>query len=161
VRELVDARQDAEIAAWKAQVADFQYILVIDRQQLEEYCSEPDYYQMILTPDELDEQVENWISLFSASSYRVALSPEPIDIPFTLQGQSVDLRGDRRNRSEPRPGRLSGLRLADERIAEEFRREAWSLMQMTEVAFKDKDFIAPWIGALARGYRLDYRRHGR
>src|SRR5205807_757829 len=125
-------------------------ILLVDRQQFEEYCAEPDYYQMILTPEELDEQIENWINLFGVESYRVALSPEAVDIPFTLHGRSVDVRGDRRNRSEPRPGRLSGLRLRDERIAEEFRREAWSLMQMTEPSFKDKDFIASWARALTR-----------
>lgn len=158
VADLVAARQDAESSAWRRQLDSYKLRLIIDRQQLEEYCAEPEYYQMILTPDELDEQVTAWTGWFSSSALEIALSPEPIDIPFMLLGDTVTIRGDRRNRSEPRPGRLSGMKLRDRNIAEEFRRESWSLIQLTENHFQDKAFIAPWAESLARRYRTNYRR---
>ncbi|HEX8769159.1 MAG TPA: hypothetical protein VF711_00165 [Acidimicrobiales bacterium] len=158
VENQINARQDYERTAWSRQLQSLQLRLIIDRQQLEEYCAAPEYYQMYLTPDELDEQIAAWTEWFDSPNLTVALSPEPIDIPFTLQGNEVTLRGDRRNRSEPRPGRLSGMRFTDRRLAEEFRRESWSLMQLTEPDFKNKAFIEPWIKSLCRAYRTNYRR---
>jgi hypothetical protein len=158
VEDLVAARQDAESSAWRRQLENHKLRLIVDRQQLEEYFADPEYYQMILTPDELDEQVAAWTGWFSSPALEIALSPEPIDIPFMLQGDTVTIRGDRRNRSEPRPGRLSGMRLKDKKIAEEFRRESWSLLQLTESHFQDKAFVRPWAESLTRRYRTKYRR---
>ncbi|MFL6108007.1 MAG: hypothetical protein ACJ72L_13675 [Marmoricola sp.] len=158
VESQVLGRQERERAGWMKQLERFQLRLIVDRQQIEEYCSEPEYYQMVLTPDELDEQIASLTEWFASPNFSMAMSPEAVDLPFHLQGDTVVLRGDRRNRSEPRPGRLSGMRLTDKKVADEFRHESWSLMQLTEAPFKSKEFIQPWLASLARSYRRDYRR---
>lgn len=153
VLSLVRQRQDAQRAGWIRHVGRFRRYELLDRQQLEEYFLAPEYYQMRLTPDEIDEQVENWISLFDYDNYVVALVPDAIDIAFSLRGSRVHLRGDRRNKSEPRPGRVNGLVLRDERLAAEFLRESWTLLEGTEQEFRDKAFIKGWVRNAADVYR--------
>jgi hypothetical protein len=89
----------------------------------------------------------------------VAMCPEAVDIPFQLVGDVVEIRGDRRNKSEPRPGRVNGVTVTDERLVEELRREASSLLQLTEPQFKDKVFIGTWVEWLASNYRKHRRRN--
>jgi hypothetical protein len=153
VLSLVRQRQDAQRAGWIRHIRRFRRYELLDRQQLEEYFLAPEYYQMRLTPDEVDEQVENWIGLFDYDNYVVALVPDAIDIAFSLRGSRVHLRGDRRNKSEPRPGRVNGLVLRDERLAADFLRESWTLLESTEQEFRDKAFIKGWVRNAADVYR--------
>lgn len=158
--QLIGARKAAERQEWELHIAKHEEVLVIDRQQVEEYFVGPEYYQMLLTPDELDEQVDYFIFMLQHENFSVAFCPEAIDIPYHLTSDMVEIRGDRRNRSEPRPGRVNGLTLTDPSLIEDLRREAASLVQMTEPQFKDKQFVSWWITWLAGNYRRTYRRGG-
>ena len=155
---LIAARQAAERGVWEKHVSDQDALLILDRQQIEEYFEWPEYYQMRLTPDELDEQVGNFSSMLQYERFSVAFCPEAVDIPFSITGDVVEIRGDRRNKSEPRPGRVNGMSISDATVVDELRREAGSLLQATEPQFRDKTFILWWMEWLAGNYRRTWER---
>jgi hypothetical protein len=149
---LVREKGDREIVIWKEHVRRFKRIDIIDRSSLDEYLASPEYYQMPLTPDELYEQFAQIITLLEYDNYSLCLTPEAIDLSYELRGQNVRIRTDRRNKGEPRIGRISGVTIVDAGMAEIFAREFWSLFRATEPDFKSKDHVKEWLQGRVYAY---------
>lgn len=143
---LVRRKHDWEREVWEAHISEFRRVDILDRGVLEEYFQAPEYYQMLITREELRKQVENWLSLLmSHENYILCLSGEAVDLPFEIRGSEVRIRADRRNKGEPRSGKIDGIVLNDPRLAGIFEREFWSMYRSTEKRFKNKTSIAGWM----------------
>lgn len=150
--EAVEDRLETERQQWMTHIAKHRRIDVIDRGQVEEYLAAPEYYQMPLRSTELREQVQNLRALLRESNYELCLAPEAVDLPFEVRGTEVRLRTDRRNKGEPRHGRIRHVILRDPRMVESFEREFWTLYRNTEPEFKDKEHVLAWILERSRRY---------
>jgi hypothetical protein len=149
------SRSKIEFEHWKRHVSGHQRIDVIDRGQLEEYLAAPEYYRMPLTPAELREQIRNLERLLEHENYVLCLTPESIDIPFEIQGEEVRVRADRRNKGQPRQGRIANLAFREDAILGEFEREFWAIFGQAEPEFVDKKHIADWLRDHARRYERE------
>jgi TIR domain len=155
-------RHRVEHDAWGRHIADHRRIDVIDRGQLEEYFAAPEYYRMPLTPAELDEQVRNLEALLAHDNYVLCLTPEAVDIPFEIREDEVRVRADRRNKGQPRQGRIANLAFRDPAIRSEFEREFWATFSQVEDRFLDKDKIVKWLRERTRQFkRAEGRRRAR
>lgn len=142
---LIEERGALETELWRGHIANHQRIDIIDRGSLEEYFLAPEYYQMPLTRIEVKEQVEKLIQMLHFPNYTLCLTPEAVDLTYELRGPGLRIRTDRRNKGQPRMGRVSGVILNDRHIAEVFEREFWGMFRHTESEFKDKGFIEEWL----------------
>jgi hypothetical protein len=142
---LIRERYLWERQQFEEHIQNHRRIDVIDRGVLQEYFRAPEYYQMLLTVDELRSQIENVISLLEFDNYTMCLCPESIDLSFDLRGRQLRIRTDRRNKGQPRQGRVSSLNFTNPALAEVFEREFWTLFRMTEPEFKDKAYIRQWL----------------
>jgi hypothetical protein len=143
--KLIRERADWEKNSWLEHIRNHQRFDIIDRHSLEEYFAAPEYYQMPINRDELSEQLKNMSELLNHDNYKLCLTPEAIDIPFEIQGKEVKIRTDRRNKGQPRVGRITGIVLNDQRTQEMFEREFWTLFRLTEPEFKEKNYIEKWL----------------
>jgi nucleotide-binding universal stress UspA family protein len=150
--EHLTARHHVERDTWLRHIADYRRVDVIDRAQLEEYLSAPEYYRMPLTPRELREQIKNLEELLAHDNYVLCLTPEAIDIPFEIRGDEVRIRTDRRNKGQPRQGRIANIVLRDPSIRDAFEREFWSAFSQTEYEFIDHASILKWLRERATRY---------
>lgn len=153
VQHLVRERYEAERETWVRHIESFKRIDVIDRRELMAYFRSPDYHRMHLSKSELIEQVENLLELLRFENYSLCLTPEPIDLSFEIRGSEVRIRADRRNKGEPRAGRITSLALDNASLAEVMEEEFWSLRRLTEDRFKDKDSVVAWIESKRDGWR--------
>jgi len=142
---LVEDKWRWERRQWEAHVRANKRIDLLDRGQLEEYFAAPEYYQMPLTTDELKEQLQNVLQLLQNENYTMCLTSEAIDISYETRGTEVRIRTDRRNKGQPRTGRISGLVFNEPAMAEMFEREFWNMFRFTPPEFKNKDYIADWL----------------
>jgi hypothetical protein len=138
---------------WEKHTRKYERYDIIDRRLVEEYFAAPEYYQVPLTVDEIQEQLANIIELLKFDNYKLCLTPEAVDISYEIRGSEVRIRSDRRNKGQPRLGRISGLILSEPRMADIFEREFWSMYRQTEPEFKDKKEIAAWLSVLANKYK--------
>ncbi|MGE0635789.1 MAG: toll/interleukin-1 receptor domain-containing protein [Bacteroidia bacterium] len=130
---------------WIQSIKKFKRYDIVDRNQLEEYLFAPDYYQMLLTADELKEQINNLIEMLSYDNYTLCLTPEAVDVAYEIQKPIVKIRTDRRNKAKPRVGRISRIEFSDPILCETFEREFWNKFRLTESSFKDKSYIKKWL----------------
>lgn len=141
----LEDRLRLEVQIWEQQVAVGRRVDILDRGQLEEYFAAPDYYQMPLTRKEVREQVDNMKRLLEHERYSVCLTPEAVDIPFEIRGASLTIRTDRRNKGQPRQGRIQSLEFNDDKLSDVFEREFWTLYRATEPEFRNRQSIAKWL----------------
>lgn len=142
-----------ERRVFEEHIATYRRIDLVDRSVLQEYLAAPEYYQMLLTVEELREQIDNALRLMEYDNYSLVLCPESIDLSFEVRGDEVRLRSDRRNKGQPRQGRVSSLLFRSAHLAEVFEREFWTLYRSTEPYFKDKGNVGRWLHAAAGRYR--------
>jgi len=152
--QLLKTRAQYELDAWKRHIQSHQRIDVIDRVQLDEYLATPDYYQMPLTPAELKEQIATLRTLLQFDNYRLCLTSQAVDIPFEIRGPEIHIRTDRRNKGQPRPGRINSLVFREQPILDAFEREFYASMRLTEPEFIDKEFIQDWLDERVRRYSI-------
>ncbi|MFL6314543.1 MAG: toll/interleukin-1 receptor domain-containing protein [Terriglobales bacterium] len=138
---------------WENHVRKHRRIDIIDRFVLEEYFAAPEYYQMPLSADELQSQLVQLKHLLTFDNYSLCLTPEAIDLCYELRGTEIRIRTDRRNKGQPRTGRISELILTDHRLAEVFSREFWTVFRATETEFKQKAHILEWCEERIKQYR--------
>jgi len=150
--ESLAAKHQWEKDSWIEHIRNYRRVDILDRSLVEEYLAVPEYYQMLLTPEELQEQVETLIQLLGNDNYTLCLTPESVDITYEIRGSEVRIRTDRRNKGEPRSGRISGLVLQDPQMSAVFEREFWNMFRLTEAKFKTKDDIVAWIRKKAEQY---------
>lgn len=145
MQQLALRKLGLEREAFRRHVETHKRIDILDRAALVEYFSAPEYYQLPVTAAELRDQVSNMVSLLREDNYTLCLTPEAVDLCFEVRGPDVQLRTDRRNKAPQRIGRIAGLHLCDDAIANSFQREFWLLYGVTEVDFKSKTFLASWL----------------
>ncbi len=145
IRDILIKNIENDKNNWIKSIKKYKRYDIIDRGQLEEYISSPDYYQMQLNKDELKEQINNLIALLSYDNYTLCLTPEAVDIAFEIQRPSIRIRTDRRNRARPRMGRINRIEFVDENICDTFEKEFWNKFRLTESDFKEKTFIKNWL----------------
>lgn len=143
--DAVRERMSLERETWRQHIEKYRRIDIIDRGQVDEYLAAPEYYQMPLTPPELEEQLQHFEEMLAWPNYELCLTPEAVDLPFEIRGSEVRVRTDRRNKGEPRQGRIRNLALREPAIVESFEREFWTLYRHTEEQFKNKAFIGDWM----------------
>lgn len=158
LKAIID-RSKREFENWCDSVSKQRRYDIIDRNQLIEYFNVPDYYQMILTRDEVDEQIDNLKKLLNYENYSLCLTPEAVDIAFEIQKPKIRIRPDRRNRAIPRPGRISKIEINDEAISEIFEKEFWNKFRLTEPEFKEKQFLKGWIDDLLANLESPHRKN--
>lgn len=151
--KLIKKKIKWEREIWEKHVKKYERYDIIDRRLIEEYFAAPEYYQVPLTVEELQEQLASIIELLKYDNYKLCLTPEAVDISYEIRGSEVRIRTDRRNKGQPRLGRISGLILSEPRMADIFEREFWSMYRQTEPEFKDKKEIAAWLTVLANKYK--------
>jgi hypothetical protein len=152
--QMLTTRAQYELDTWTRHIRSHPRIDVIDRVQLDEYLAAPDYYQMPLSPSELKEQIGNLERLLQHDNYRLCLTSQAVDIPFEIRGDEVHIRTDRRNKGQPRPGRINSLIFREPTIRDAFEREFYASMRLTEPEFLDKEFITDWLQERLRRYRI-------
>jgi len=150
---LIHERYTWEHRQFEEHIEQYQRIDVIDRAVLSEYLSAPEYYQMPLTVHELRAQINNVIAMLEHDNYTLCLCPESVNISFELRARELRIRSDRRNKGEPRQGRVTGLAFEAASLVEVFEREFWTLFRSTEPEFKAKDFVADWLVKTAARYQ--------
>jgi hypothetical protein len=148
----------SEKAAWEQQqwerhIRKGKRIDLFDKAQLEEYLAAPEYYQMSLTREELNEQLANVLGLLRYDNYSVCVTSEAIDLSYEIRGAEVRIRTDRRNKGQPRSGRISGLVFNDSAMTEVFEREFWNMYRLASPEFKNKAYIAEWLTERILKYR--------
>src|SRR4029077_1165780 len=124
----------------------------VDRFTLEENFAAPEYYQMPLEPEELSEQLAKLMELLTFENYSICLTPEAVDLCYEIRKPEVRIRTDRRNKGQPRMGKITELALQDLRLAEMFEREFWSTFRSTESRFKDKTQVIKWCEERVKKY---------
>lgn len=147
-KPLIDLVQDKirlEREAWERHVSHYQRIDIIDRAMLEGYLRAPEYYQMMLTASELEEQISNICELLEMSNYQLCITDEAIDLAFEIRGDEIRIRTDRRNKGQPREGRISGILLRGEAISADFNREFWGIYNRIDPNFRSRDHIKEWL----------------
>jgi hypothetical protein len=149
---LIKNKVDWEREVWTKHIKQHQRIDIVDRGVLEEYFAAPEYYQMPLTRNELEQQLKTLEALLGFENYSLCLASEAIDIPFELRGTEVRIRTDRRNKGQPRAGRISSIVINDRQVAEVFEREFWAMYRLTEPRFKVKSEILDWAHHLVKLY---------
>jgi hypothetical protein len=154
---VVKERMNIERDGWREHIETHRRIDIIDRGQVDEYLAAPEYFQMPLKPAELEEQLRNFDEMLAWPNYELCLTPEAVDLPFEIRGTEVRVRTDRRNKGEPRQGRIRNLTLREPAIVESFEREFWTLYRHTEAQFKDKGFIREWVGDRMARYKRGQR----
>lgn len=142
---LVEEKLAVEKSLWSQHVESYRRLDIYDRETVGEYLSAPEYYRMPLTKSEVKAQIGNFIDLLERPNYQVYFAPEPVDIAFEIRGSEVRIRTDRRNRGEPRAGRISSLKLNSSSLARSFEREFWRIAQATEPEFSVKENIIKWL----------------
>ncbi len=151
--KLINKKTKWEKEIWKKHIKKYERYDIVDRRLVEEYFAAPEYYQMHLTVGEVQKQLTNIIELLAYENYKLCLTPEAVDISYEIRGSEVRIRTDRRNKGQPRLGRISGVILSEPRMADVFEREFWSMYRQTEPEFKDKKEIAAWLHLLANKYK--------
>lgn len=150
---LIRAKTKWEVDVWRKHIKSHQRIDIIDRGQVEEYFSAPEYYQMPLSTDELQEQFSNILKLLAYDNYQICLTAEAVDLSYEIRGTEVRIRTDRRNKGQPRLGRISGVAFNAPHMVDVFEREFWSMYRLTEPEFKDKKYISKWLEGLVAKYK--------
>jgi hypothetical protein len=153
--QLIRERYIWERHQFEEHIRRFRRIDIIDRGTLREYLRAPEYYQMPLTVDELRCQIDNVLDLLSYENYLMCLCPESIDMSFELRGGRLRIRTDRRNKAQPRQGRVSSITFDRPAIAEIFEREFWTLFRLTEAEFKNKSHVMDWLVTEAAYYQRE------
>lgn len=143
--ELIDRKVALHRQRWLKHLEKHRRVDLIDREQLMEYLAAPDYYQMPLLENEIDEQLVLIEELGASPHYELCLTPEAVDLPYEIYGGEVHIRSDRRNKGQGRVGKISGLRLNDPSLVESFQREFWTSFEGIEPKFRDKAFVTNWI----------------
>src|SRR4029077_2785176 len=149
---VVRQKANWELEEWKRHIAKYQRIDIVDRFTLEEYFAAPEYYQMPLEPEELSEQLAKLMELLTFENYSICLTPEAVDLCYEIRKPEVRIRTDRRNKGQPRMGKITELALQDLRLAEMFEREFWSTFRSTESRFKDKTQVIKWCEERVKKY---------
>lgn len=150
---LIRGQVEWEGEVWRRHITQYERYDIVDRCLVEEYFAAPEYYQMPLTRSELQDQVSNLLELLKYDNYNLCLTPEAVDISYEIRGREVRVRTDRRNKGQPRLGRISGVTLSERQMADAFEREFWSIYRLSEAEFKDKKYVASWLESLAKKYR--------
>lgn len=150
--QLVEQRAEWERARWHQHISEYQRVDVLDLAQVEEYLAAPEYYQLPLTRSELQEQVENVVGLLAEPNYELRFCTEAVDIPFEILRSEVHVRTDRRNKGQPRQGRVTSIVLTGKNVVDSFEREFWTLHRSGAQHLLDKRDIASWLKQTARGY---------
>ncbi|MGB7923475.1 MAG: toll/interleukin-1 receptor domain-containing protein [Pyrinomonadaceae bacterium] len=151
--KLVKKKINWEREIWEKHIKKYERYDIVDRGLVEEYFAAPEYYQMPVTVEEVQDQLANILELLEFDNYKLCLTPEAVDISYEIRGSEVRIRTDRRNKGQPRLGRISGIILSEPRMADVFEREFWSMYRQTEPEFKDKKEIAAWLTMLANKYQ--------
>jgi hypothetical protein len=151
--QVVREKLARERALWQLHISRSKRYDIIDRQALVEYLQAPEYYQMPLTREELEEQAANVLQLLENPNYELCLTPRTVNIAFEVRGEQLQIRTDRRNKGEPRLGQVNHLVIAEPGVAESFQQEFWSLYRATEPEFRSKAHIKEWLGTRVSGYR--------
>lgn len=154
---LLREKVEREKELWRKHIAQHRRYDIVDRGSVEEYFAAPEYYQMPLTRDELREQVSTLLELLKYDNYNLCLTPEAVDISYEVRGREVRIRTDRRNKGQPRLGRISEVILSEQQTADVFEREFWSIYRLSEPEFKDKKYVASWLRNLAKRYKPTVR----
>jgi hypothetical protein len=153
VCEMIYEKARDEEQVWLQHIERYKRIDIVDRYVLEEYLASPDYYQMPLTAEELQQQVARLERIMCEENYTLCLTPEAVNLCFEIRGgEEVRIRSDRRNKSLPRPGRISSIVMREPDTAHDFEREFWSLFRLTEREFKEKGHVLDWINTRAARY---------
>lgn len=152
---LLREKVEWEKEVWRKHITQYERYDIVDRGLVEEYFAAPEYHQMPLTVRELQEQVSNLLELLKYDNYNLCLTPEAVDISYEIRGHEVRVRTDRRNKGQPRPGRISGVTLGEQQMADVFEREFWSIYRLSETEFKNKEYVASWLKSLAKKYRAN------
>lgn len=142
---VVKEKAEWEEEMWLDHIRKYQRIDIIDRSILEEYLAAPEYYQMPLTKEEIEQQITNLVRQLEHKNYTLCLTPEAVDMSYEIRGSEVRVRTDRRNKGQPRLGRISGLVLNDSRMTETFEREFWTMFRLTESQFKEREYVNRWL----------------
>jgi hypothetical protein len=150
---LIKEKVEWEKEVWRRHITQYERYDIVDRGLVEEYFTAPEYYQMPLTTGELQDQVSNLLELLKYDNYHLCLTPEAVDISYEIRGQAVRVRTDRRNKGQPRLGRISGVILSEQQMADVFEREFWSIYRLSETEFKNKKYVASWLTSLAKKYQ--------
>jgi len=150
---LIAEKSAWEHQQWERHIRKGRRIDLFDKAQLEEYFEAPEYYQMSLTIEELNEQLTNVLRLLRFDNYSVCITSEAIDLSYEIRGSEVRIRTDRRNKGQPRSGRISGLVFNDSAMTEVFEREFWSMYRLASPEFKNKEYIAEWLTGRISKYK--------
>jgi hypothetical protein len=150
---LIGEKVEWEREVWRKHITQYERYDIVDRGLVEEYFAAPEYYQMPLTIRELQDQVSNLLELLKYDNYNLCLTPEAVDISYEIRGHEVRVRTDRRNKGQPRLGRISGVILSEQQLADVFEREFWSIYRLSETGFKNKKYVASWLKSLAKKYK--------
>jgi len=142
---LISEKVAWEQQQWERHIRKGKRIDLFDKAQLEEYLAAPEYYQMSLTIEELNEQLANMLGLLQYDNYSVCITSEAIDLSYEIRDAEVRIRTDRRNKGQPRSGRISGLVFNDSAMTEVFEREFWNMYRLASPDFKNKGYIAEWV----------------
>lgn len=150
--DLVKARADLERDNWFRHIRQHRRIDVVDMGQVEEYLASPEYFQLPLTSEELVDQVERLVELLSEPNYELRLTRDAIDIPFELAPGEVRIRSDRRNKGQPRQGRIATISFHAQTTIDVFETEFWQLYRASEPSLDTPEALASWFRARAESY---------
>lgn len=150
--KLVAKRSKWELDRWTAHVAEHRRIDVVDLGQVEEYLASPEYYQLPLTRQELMEQIARLEDLLSHPNYELRLTRDAVDFPFELTPGQVRIRGDRRNKGQPRQGRIADISFNSPDVLDTFETEFWQLYRAADPALLEPGKLPGWLRERADRY---------
>ncbi len=149
---LVEQRATWERDRWLTHIRRHQRRDVLDLAQVQEYLAAPEYYQLPLTKAELAEQVENIVALLGEPNYELRFATEAVDLPFEIVPDQVRIRTDRRNKGQPRQGRLASIALSGRAVIDTFEREFWTLYRSAGPDLIQAADIAAWLQQAVKNY---------
>jgi hypothetical protein len=149
---LIARKTELERKKWLEHANNYQRTDVYDLQAVTDYFRNPEYYQMRLVKEELNEQVENFVSILWHENYTVAFTTEAVNLPFEIRGKRVRLRADRREKAPPKMPRVASIGFDSRVIAEALQSEFFALFGASEPKYRDKSYIEGWVKELAEAY---------
>jgi len=150
---LIGEKWEWEQREWVKHISRCKRVDIFDKSQLEEYFGAAEYYQMPFTTNELKEQLDNTLKLLRYENYSVCLTSEAINLTYEVRGPEVRVRSDRRNKGQPRSGRISGIVFNDTGMAEVFEGEFWNMYRLAPAESKNKEYIAEWLRERVSKYK--------
>ncbi|KAA1243474.1 hypothetical protein [Aquimarina sp. RZ0] len=139
------AGREKEIENWKRHINNYNRYDMIHIESLNQYFSNPKYFEMELTEDEIREQIFNLSTILRYDNYTLCLTSESIDLSYEIRNPNVLIRTNTRNKSKSAVERISDIKISDPVVCDKFEKEFWDTYKLIPEKNKSNAYILEYI----------------